>query len=668
MQHVTHGRIVHKSDVMNTTIKLIDVFGQFGNQENGHCYTYLPSQQDQPSGWKAEMGNPRGEVSDDLHYCYATWCTSTDWWIAKMLRNPHDPSGGLAVLSVCIGPNRPLEGERAIAMLDNLARFFVIEKHWDDSEAEKALVDQEQDIVFVPCELRSFDMNSPVKDSAYRSYETKEELGCYLSILPQPVYEQFIRVFFVPKQDAVGMHVKSLDGKFPLKRIYAIQYPENCTSSPFKTEIMDDEELTLVYSKAGREPKKVRIKGGVNSDYADIDGTNMRIRSGEEIGLTHDRVIEIVCQDRSGNGIENFRIVNYAQQIPVRIHANKVTVSEADLDKEIKLEINPIGDKFDAIRVVLDKERLDGDVFLVELETKKYKVAFQMNNEDFETNTLMSPSLARNRWGSFDYKIDDKNRTITFKAWPKPQEKTQREVNYFVAEKAPLGERMGDFFKKRRKLILVFLAALLVLCGIYFAIDRLWLNKTNEPTATQTEVVDNTTDGQTAASEQPENEVVEPENKVVKPEVVVESENEVVKPEKVVKPETESVKVEAKPVGSTSEYVQHDVDYLLREDKVWKKDSLQSQTYQTLYDDIAKGRMDKVIAQYESLFGNNDRTNEVFKRIVEGLKVVRASGNQPMLKLASDEMRRLSRGDSIKLAELKTSITIVVKRTRSNQQ
>ena len=78
--------------------------------------------------------------------------------------------------------------------------------------------------------------------------------------------------------------------------------------------------------------------------------------------------------------------------------------------------------------------------------------------------------------------------------------------------------------------------------------------------------------------------------------------------------------------------------------------------------------MDKVIAQYESLFGNNDRTNEVFKRIVEGLKVVRASGNQPMLKLASDEMRRLSRGDSIKLAELKTSITIVVKRTRSNQQ
>ena len=230
---------------MNTMIKLIDVFGQFENQGTGHYYTYLPGQQEAPTGWKTVMKDPRNEVSASLGYCYATWCTSTDWWIAKLVRNPHDPKGGFAMLSICLGPNRPLDGEKAIKVLDSFAQFFIIEQHWVDADAEKALINQEQDLVLAPCVLRKFVEPTASINSAYRSFETKEQLGWYLSFLPQPGYESYSRIFFVPKEESEGMPVKCLDEKLPLKKIYTLKYPDdNCISSPMRTEIMDGEDLS----------------------------------------------------------------------------------------------------------------------------------------------------------------------------------------------------------------------------------------------------------------------------------------------------------------------------------------------------------------------------------------------------------------------------------------
>lgn len=344
---------------MDTTIKLIDVFGQFDDQGTDHYYTYLSSGQEAPTGWRNVMKDPRNEVASNMQQCYVTWCTTTDWWIAKMVRNPHDSRGGFAMLSICLGPKRPLDGEKAAAVLDNFAQFFIIEKHWVDADAEKALMNQEQDFVLVPCAPRKFVEPTAAINSAYRSFESKEELGWYLSFLPQSGYEAYSRIFFVPKEESQGMpSVKCLDGTQPLKKIYALKYPDdNCVSMPLMSEIMDGEDLIIVYKKAGFEPVERVITGGKNTECAFVSGLEMVIRPEKEVdGLVHNRVITIKCQDKDGNVIDRFRLKNCTSQfndVKINDDHHQVILPE-NFSERVVLEVIPSDDRYETKQVPLD--------------------------------------------------------------------------------------------------------------------------------------------------------------------------------------------------------------------------------------------------------------------------------------------------------------------------
>lgn len=609
---------------MNTKIKLIDVFGQFENQGTGHYYTYLPKQQEAPMGWKNVMKDPRNEVSSYLKYCYATWCTATDWWIAKMIRNPHDPKGGFAMLSICLGSNRPLEGENAIKVLDSFAQFFIIEQHWDDADAEKALINQEQDLALVPCVLHKFVEPTAAINSAFRSFETKEELGRYLSFLPQPGYEEFSRIFFVPKEESQGMPVKCIDETLPLKKIYTIHYPDDCYSPSKKTEILEGEDLDLVYTKPGLEPIEIIIKGGdATSDYADVKDDSMYIRSGKDIGLVHNRVITIKCQDKDGKVIDRFRLNNYTRQFSVvTINGDQVILPE-NFSERVVLDIIPADDKYETKQEPLELECIKDNIKIVVLEPKDYKVVFRMGTEDFETNRTMNPSTAKTRWSGFDIEVDNAKKTIYFRAYGKPTEK-RHEMIQTTVENPSIFERFPWL-----KYAIIALAVLLLGYGIYAGISGLALHKTPWPFEGKTEV---------------KGEVV---NKTDNQEPIQQKQEEV------------------KPIDTVEIMKMHDIDYLVREKKLWTRDSILSTEFQALYDNISRGEVENVISQYDELFSDPNKTNDTFKLIVEGLKKLVQGGDQ-IQKQASDEMKRLSKDKSIKLEELLTSINMLVKRNQTN--
>lgn len=616
---------------MDTSIKLIDVYGQFEDQGTNHYYTYLPTGQEAPAGWRNVMKDPRNEVASNMQQCYVTWCTATDWWIAKMVRNPHDSRGGFAMLSICLGPKRPLDGEKAVAVLDYFTQFFIIDKHWDDGEAEKALINEEQDLVLVPCAPRKFVEPTAAINSAFRSFETKEELGWYLSFLPQPGYEAYSRIFFVPKEESQGMpSVKCLDGTLPLKKIYTLKYPDDkCVSTPLRSEIMDGEDLIIVYNKAGFEPVERVITGGKNTECAFVSGLEMVIRPEKEVkGLVHNRVITIKCQDKEEKVIDRFRLKNCTSQfndVKINDDHHQVILPE-NFSERVVLDVIPSDDRYETKQVPLDlgSIKADANIIIVELELKDYKVVFKMGGDEYETLKTMNPSYARNRLSGFDYSVNSDKKTITFTVYGKPHERHHEEVHTTV-ENLPFFERFPWLMY-----VIIGLAVLLLGYGIYAGVSGLAFHKTPWPFGGKTEVkgeVVNNTEGQEPVQLKQE----------------------------VFNPVADSLFVMKK----------HDIDYLMREKKIWVRDSIQSKEFQTMYDVIAGGDVEKVISQYDTLFGESNKTNNTLKMIVEGLKKVDQISE--LRKPASDEMKRLSRGGSIKMDELLTSINMIVAKSQPSK-
>lgn len=603
---------------MNTTIKLVDVFGQFDNQGTDHYFTYFPEGKETVTGWRNVMKDPRNEVAANMQQCYVIWCTATDWWIAKIVRNPHDSRGGFAMLSLCLGPNRPQNGEKAIEVLDNLSHFFIIEKHWDMADAEKALMNQEQDFYLVPCALRKFVEPTAAINSAYRSYMSRAELGACLSYLPQSGYEEFSRIFLVPKEEAQGMPVRCLDERMPLKRFYSIVCPSNCSLSPNKSEVMDGEELTLEYTKPGVEPFRDKIKGGENSDYAYVMGDVMQIRPGYEVPrVVHDRVITVKCYDKDNRIVEKFYLINYKTQTGVKIRENQVIVPENFADR-IFLEITTSDGKYEKGRADFALAELNENVVVAILQPKAYKVVFQIGTTDFETTELVNPATARTKWRDYDLKIDDTSKTIYVVVHRKFVEKHHEEPKEFPKETSR--ERVSWL-----KLLLVGLVGVLLCYGIYAAAAAWAFRVTPWPFGTKTSKVESPVPPQSPVQPQQDVQPEEPE------------------------------------VDTMAIMRQHDIAYLKKQDK-WQMDSLQTPQFQSLYKAMSEGAIDKFVELNDQLFGEEDEINGYYENIVKNLKEVIGANDSQKTKNASDEMRRIigSRG-YIDLSRLLSSIQTIAK-------
>ena len=639
---------------MSAEIKIIDAFGQFDDNGTGHPYTFSPIQQQIPVGWKNVMKDPRNEISPSLKFCYAIWSTQSDWWIAKLVKNPHDSRGGFAMLSICLGPNRPADGEKAVRVLDNFAQIFLIERNWDDSYAEKALMNNEQDLELVPCRPCKFVEPSIEINSAYRSFESRIELGKLISFLPQPGYSSYSRIFLVPKEMASNMPTKCLDEALPLKNIYIVQYPEDCMGS--KTEVMDGDDLVVTYNKQGFEPVEKVIHVGSFSDFAFPDGTDLCVRSGNELRLVHNRVLEIKCIDKiTGNEVGDFSVNNYLKIDSIIIKGKRIIVPE-NLTNTIELEIHDKGGKYEEGRVKLNLSDNVDNVVTVKLEPKAYNVRIKIEGESHETNLLMNPNNIRYRNGGFVCRIDDNKKTIQFVLQGKPsydEGNEGRELNdygYYRRHHHHGGfvENIPNWLKYGLYALGTLIVAYLIwlILGVLNVTSKPWPFG-NKPTETE---YSQPSEPQPIGDDQGGEGNINVDNETNQDD----------------KPVVDSVAWNA------------DVNYLENHKDYWNKAALKTAEFQTAYDALhnalVNGDVEGVIRS-DSLFNGitENRKNGYYKDIIKRLKAIQKNGNQDIMSRTEDELKRISKKDEtvIAIGELRGSVILLLqtdKKTQDNAQ
>ena len=357
-----------------------------------------------------------------------------------------------------------------------------------------------------------------------------------------------------------------------------------------------------------------------------------------------ENVVNIRCQDRFGNVIDEFKLEDPLGQDQVRIENGKLHVSN-DYSKTIVLDVLPRGDKYEKKRIEFQLEDVKEDAYIVVLKPVQYKVVFRIGNTDFETTETITPSSLETKWTTYDYEINKASRTIYFRVHGKPVEKVNREPIHTVVERPPVFRNVRKRFPGVRKWLFLLLALLLGY-GIYACVSKFVSEKTPWPFKAKSVV---------------ENEALIEPRIYVQDEDYVEAQTEV----QVTSPQDEENPSNVAPKAISTEATvnllqQHDIDYLQRE-KRWNEDSLRSLDYKALYSALKEGDVDKVIQLKETLFDSVNIQKD-FKKIVDGLSKFKNVDDQKKLKMSKDEMIRLSKHGSFEIGELSYCISLIDKR------
>lgn len=350
-------------------------------------------------------------------------------------------------------------------------------------------------------------------------------------------------------------------------------------------------------------------------------------------------VVEIRCQDKFGNVIDEFKLDAPLGQDQVKIEGSKLHVPE-NYTNAIVLDVLPKGDKFEKERV----EFLLGDVleniYTVVLEPVQYKLVFRIGNTDYVATETMNPSAARTKWGVYDYEINNTTRTIYIRVYGKPVMKMSHEPIRTVVESPSIFRSIGRRFPGKRKWLLL-LILLLIGYGIYASVSKFVYKKTPWPFKAKISVQ---TDAPTIVWDVPQAEAE------VQAEVEKTSTQEAEMP---------SNDTQANEKMTDADH-QHDIDYLKREKK-WDVDSLRTPEYRALFDALKEGDIDQVIQLKDALFDTVNVQSD-FKKIVDGLVKFKEADDQKKLKMSKDEMMRLCKHGSFEIGELGYSINVIGKR------
>lgn len=609
------------------------MFGQFEDQGTSHYYTYPQTPPEELKGWKSVMTDPRNELTPRINQCYVTWCTATDWWVAKLIKNPHDARGGFAMVSVCLGPNRPANGYKAAMALDQFVDVFIVQKKWSDEEASRMIMNYEPDFNLVPCAPKRFADPSTSLNAAYRTYSSSSELEECLTFLPQNGYEKFSRIYFVPKEDAMGMPVECLDSILPIKRIYAISYPEGCTSVPFRSEIMEGETMTIVYSKDGMGSVEKRIKCGENSDYAFVQGKELVVRSAKEVGIRFNKTFEVKCVDKDGRSISPIRVENYTRQYTsVVIDGNKVSVPE-DFSEEIVLEIRDLNNNYTVRRESFVPAKQIGSQINVTMEKKEYTVCFRLNGQEYPSTETISANSEQYRTISRDYDCE------SYSDSKKLVVKVHRKSTSANTSTSSSYDEPEGFLQKYWKILIHIPALLIMGYAVYAIIASVNGNQPWPFKAKQATVVTETTSTPPAQTISSVTETQQPaENQEVNQ----------VDPEKIAKEQRD-----------------HDIAYL-KEADVWVLDSIQSESFQVLYKRIVDGDIDYILQNNDELF-KDVKVNGYWNKIVGDCKTIKGYKDDSCFKEAQLELQNASK-NGVDLKAIRLGLKGVDQRKKAAMQ
>lgn len=353
-----------------------------------------------------------------------------------------------------------------------------------------------------------------------------------------------------------------------------------------------------------------------------------------------ERAIEIKCQDKFGNVIDEFKLDDPLGQEQVKIEGSRLFVAE-DYFGTIVLDVIPRGDKFEKKQVELQLNNIQDDVYTAVLEPVQYKVVFRIGNSEFESTDTMNPSSVRTKWGAYDYEINNTNRTIYIKVHGKPVEKVSHEPIHTVVERQSIVRSAEKSLSGKRKWLLLLLMLLLGY-GIYACVSKFVYEKAPWPFRANVAKSDGQFDDQFEDQDEAQSEVQSKEQVAALGDEETPSS---------VTPVTDKV--------ADFDY-QHDIDFLKRE-KQWNVDSLRTQEYRALFDALKEGDIDQVIQLKDALFDTVNVQSD-FRKIVDGLTKFKEAEDQKKLKMSKDEMIRLCKHGSFEIGELSYSIHVIDKR------
>lgn len=581
-------------------IKIIDVFGQFDSKGTGHYYTF-PNAVLSQSGVRAFL-DPRSDLNGfNITEAFALFCTATEgWWISIIKKNFHDPRQGYAMLSLCLGDQRPINGAEAAQVLRQAFDHFVTNRTWDDAQSAAWL----QSIQTVPCNTTPFaGPNNLGTNSAYRTYNSEAELLQQLSHISQRGYEKYSRIFLisaaattVPTASASRMH--NVTNEIPVRQFFHFQVPAGVKISHPAGAFTGD-TIQITYTKGMLVSMPITYKVGNMANEAYIDQqTGTIVINQPQANVMFYKPIQIVAKSDRGAGINispktDFRGVN-----PVCYYdesTRKYYVAEAAKGEVGTFTING----YHAYRLKAEELRQiqPNSTYTITLKARQVNVWVNINGSR--------------------HQLADAFNLQTANAYLKQHVATKcgaNDIEFTVGHSNSSGSNqdsvLGIFFKVMGLIFTILLVIYMIyaLACVCFG-GKIWpFQQENKQTTEQTYDDPN----------------------------------------------------EPTPADSTYIISEEDIKYLKEKD-IWDSTELQSQAAKTLLTYISSGDVKSIIDQHEAIFGaiEQGRINGNWRNIIDNLNSIQNDGEK--LSKAQAEIRRQCASSEVKLEELSSAIKTICK-------
>ena len=588
-------------------IHIIDVFGQFKDKGTDHYYTF-------PNGKLNVNGNvgfhdTRSDLNGfNITEAFAIFCTATEgWWISIIKKNVHDYRLGYAMLSLCLGDQRPVNGGEAAQVLRQAFEHFVTNLTWDDTQSAAWL----QQLQTTPCATTPFaGSDNLVTNSAYRTYGSEAELTQQLSHISQRGYEKYSRIFLisaaattVPTASASRMH--NVTNEIPIRQFFHFQVPAGVKISHPAGAFTGD-TIQITYTKGMLVSMPIAYKVGNMANEAYIDQqTGTIVINPAQANVMFYKPIQIVAKSDRGAGVNispktDFRGVN-----PVCFYdenTRKYYVAEAAKGEVGTFTING----YHAYRLKAEELRQiqPNSTYAITLKSRQVNVWVNINGSR--------------------HQLADAFNLQTANAYLKQHVATKcgaNDIEFTVGRSNSSGSAqdsvLGIFFKVMGLIFTILLVVYMIYALAAVCFDfKIWPFQQDAPQTEQTTDDENT--GSTDAAD-------------------------------------------TYNAGTISE---EDIDYLKKND-TWDTTALQSEQAKSLMTAISSGDVTSIINQHDATLATIDqnRINGHWKKIIEMLKSIQNDGEK--MGDAQANISRICASGKFNLNELQSALQTICKDSQS---
>jgi len=332
---------------MNTDIKIV-IYGQIENDTKiGFTYpdSFDPSHSSAQDVWLRSITDLRDAVRPfNSKETFAYWKNELGNYYAIIIpairdeKNPFFEGGnrhGVLMLTVFTGKKIISSGQAIIDALRKLKESLMINGEVDNKE----LIEEIIKTIRISLSADYYtNEKSKSNMKAFRSFSTEQELALILGQPNQAAYDEYKRIFVVPKN---AIPLQQISGykeiTSPIKKTYTLD--GNLPNGVFvdKKYVRDGDAIAITYTKDSYLPQiESVIVDGISNNFVDYNGAEIMIKDAAQAGIKFKRGIKIHCSC-DGKEITNFR-VKYNNHFETYDTQKGYVFEEDNLDYDITIE------------------------------------------------------------------------------------------------------------------------------------------------------------------------------------------------------------------------------------------------------------------------------------------------------------------------------------------